>query len=118
VLGLCGPLSRAADVVIQRTFDVILAFPILILGIAIAVITSPGLVAIVTTVALANVRSSDGWRAPRSSRSESATMSPRPRRSGRPAPHPRAAHPAQQRRRADRAGRPPRWRPPYSSKAG
>lgn len=55
VLGLCGPLWGPADVVIQRTFDVILAFPILILGIAIAVITSPGIVAIVATVALANV---------------------------------------------------------------
>jgi peptide/nickel transport system permease protein len=55
VLGLCAPLSRAGDVVVQRAFDVILAFPILILGIAIAVITSPGLAAIGTTVALANV---------------------------------------------------------------
>ena len=55
VLGLVGPSSRFADIAVQRGFDVILAFPILILGIAIASITSAGLPAIVATVVIANV---------------------------------------------------------------
>lgn len=55
LLGLIGPTSRFTDVAVQRFFDVILAFPILILGIAIASITSAGLPAILATVIIANV---------------------------------------------------------------
>jgi len=55
LLGLAGPSSRYTDIAIQRGFDVILAFPILILGIAIASVTNAGLPAIVATVVIANV---------------------------------------------------------------
>ncbi|MBJ7603383.1 MAG: ABC transporter permease [Candidatus Dormibacteraeota bacterium] len=60
ILGCLAGLLGAAgpgwwDTTIQRAFDVILAFPAIILGIAVAAILSPGERAIVVTILLANV---------------------------------------------------------------
>jgi peptide/nickel transport system permease protein len=53
LLGAAGP--RWLNASLQRTFDVILAFPAIILGIAVAAILVPGERAIVVTILLANV---------------------------------------------------------------
>lgn len=55
LLGLLSPIHRAVDAVVQRTFDVILAFPALILGLGIAAGLGPGLTAIVATIVIHSV---------------------------------------------------------------
>lgn len=55
LVGLVASLSAGADVVATRVFDLLLAFPALILGIAIAAVTGPGLGTVVLVVALTQV---------------------------------------------------------------
>jgi peptide/nickel transport system permease protein len=56
VLGLLCGLHRIVDSIIQRVFDVMLAFTALVLGVAVsATAIGPGLTAIMVTVALVNV---------------------------------------------------------------
>jgi peptide/nickel transport system permease protein len=57
LLALLSTASRAADVVIQRLFDVVLAFPGLILALAITAIMGPGYVPVVIVIALAEAPS-------------------------------------------------------------
>lgn len=49
-LGLVASQTGIADVVAQRTFDVILAFPPIILGLGIAAVTGPGVLPVVIVV--------------------------------------------------------------------
>jgi len=56
VLGLLCGLHRVVDSVVQRVFDVMLAFTALVLGVAVsATAIGPGMTAIVVTVVLVNV---------------------------------------------------------------
>jgi peptide/nickel transport system permease protein len=55
LLGLLGGVNRWADAIMQRTFDVLLAFTALIMGVTVASIMGPGLPAVVLTVALVNI---------------------------------------------------------------
>ncbi|MGN6333177.1 MAG: ABC transporter permease [Motilibacteraceae bacterium] len=54
-LGLLGAVTRRLDVVMQRCFDVMLAFTALVMGVTVAAILGPGLRAVILTVALVNV---------------------------------------------------------------
>ncbi len=54
-LGLAGASYRRLDGVVNRTFDVLLAFPALLMGLALAVVFGPGIAAIVLTIVLSNV---------------------------------------------------------------
>lgn len=53
LLALASTLSRAADVVVQRLFDLVLAFPGLILALAITAIMGPGYWPVIIVIALA-----------------------------------------------------------------
>jgi peptide/nickel transport system permease protein len=55
LVGLVSGLSSAVDVVAQRTFDVLLAFPVLILAIALAAVLGPGATAVVVVIAVAEI---------------------------------------------------------------
>ncbi|AZG47060.1 ABC transporter permease [Gordonia insulae] len=59
ILGIAAGLATVthpwSDVVAQRTFDVILAFPALLLGIALTAVLSPGTQTIVIVIALAEI---------------------------------------------------------------
>ncbi len=56
LLGLLCGLHKVVDVVIQRVFDVMLAFTALVLGVAVAATTiGPGMTAILVTIVLVNV---------------------------------------------------------------
>lgn len=55
LLGLVASSLAALDVVVQRFFDVILAFPALILGLAVSAAMGGGMRAIVTAIFVANV---------------------------------------------------------------
>jgi peptide/nickel transport system permease protein len=55
LLALLSTASRAADVVVQRVFDLVLAFPGLILALAITAIMGPGYVPVVIVIALAEI---------------------------------------------------------------
>ncbi len=52
LLGIAGGLSRPLGMLMQRTFDVILGFPALVLGIAIALILQPGTTALLVTIVI------------------------------------------------------------------
>jgi peptide/nickel transport system permease protein len=54
-VGLVSTLFRAADVVAQRVFDVVLAFPVLILAILLTAIRGPGLVTICLVIVVAEI---------------------------------------------------------------
>ena len=54
-LGLLSPIHRAVDAAVQRTFDIILAFPALILGLGVAAGVGPGLTAILLTIVIHSV---------------------------------------------------------------
>ncbi|WP_327087164.1 ABC transporter permease [Nonomuraea sp. NBC_01738] len=54
-LGLLGGLSRWGGEIMQRIFDVLLGFHGVILGMAIALVISPGFVAVVTAIVLITV---------------------------------------------------------------
>ena len=54
-LGLISATWRSSDTVLQRTFDLMLAFPTIILGIALTVILGPGLSTVFIVVVLAEV---------------------------------------------------------------
>lgn len=54
-LGTIGVAARWLDTVLQRIFDVSLAFTSLVMGITIAAIIGPGLNAVLVTVALVNI---------------------------------------------------------------
>lgn len=53
--GLLGSSLRVADVVTQRVFDVVLAFPVLILGILLTAIRGPGLVTVAMVIVIAEI---------------------------------------------------------------
>lgn len=53
--GLVSSLSGAVDVVAQRVFDVLLAFPVLILGIALAAVLGPGRGTVVVVIVAAEI---------------------------------------------------------------
>lgn len=55
LVGLVGVSFRRADGVVQRVFDVILAFPALILGIALVAILEPGAVTVGIVIAIAEI---------------------------------------------------------------
>ncbi|MFD4292252.1 ABC transporter permease [Rhodococcus sp. NPDC058532] len=55
LLGLVSTLHPAADVVAQRVFDVVLAFPALILAIALAAIVGPGAVTVGIVIVVAEI---------------------------------------------------------------
>jgi peptide/nickel transport system permease protein len=55
LVGLLSSLSTASDVVAQRVFDILLAFPVLILGIALAAVAGPGLTTVILVIALAEI---------------------------------------------------------------
>lgn len=55
LVGLVSSLSAAVDVVAQRVLDVLLAFPVLILGIALAAVLGPGTTAVVVVIVLAEI---------------------------------------------------------------
>ncbi len=55
VLGMLSAAARFTDTVIQRIFDVVLAFPPLILGLAVAALLEPGLSAVLVTVVVADI---------------------------------------------------------------
>jgi peptide/nickel transport system permease protein len=55
LLGLLSTLAGWLDTLIQRAFDVSLAFTSLVLGVTVAAIIGPGMPAVLTTVALGNV---------------------------------------------------------------
>ena len=55
LLGLFASASRWTDTPVQRMFDLVLAFPALILGLAVSAVLGPGLAAVVVTVTVANV---------------------------------------------------------------
>lgn len=54
-LGLAGALSRILDVVLQRAFDVALAFAGVVMGVTVAAIMGPGINAVLVTVILVNI---------------------------------------------------------------
>lgn len=54
-LGLVSGLSGWLDVVVQRGFDVMLAFTALVMGVTVAAIAGPGMTAVIVTVVLVNV---------------------------------------------------------------
>lgn len=55
LLGLVGSVAGWLDTLLQRTFDVTLAFASVIMGVTIAAIIGPGLHAVIVTVALVNI---------------------------------------------------------------
>lgn len=55
LLGLASALSRILDTIIQRAFDVSLAFTSLVMGLTVASIIGPGLEAIIVTVTLVTI---------------------------------------------------------------
>lgn len=55
LLGLLSGVSRYLDTVLQRVFDVALAFTGVVMGVTVAAIIGPGLPAVLVTVALVNV---------------------------------------------------------------
>ncbi len=55
LVGLLALSHPATDVIAQRTFDVVLAFPALILGIALTAILSPGALTIAIIIAVAEI---------------------------------------------------------------
>ncbi|MFT4044758.1 MAG: ABC transporter permease [Gordonia sp. (in: high G+C Gram-positive bacteria)] len=55
LVGLVSAGRRFGDVLAQRTFDVILAFPALILGIALAAILGPSALTVIVVIAVAEV---------------------------------------------------------------
>ena len=55
LLGLVSAQWRWADTLMQRTFDLILAFPTIILAIALTMILGPGLTTVAVVVALAEI---------------------------------------------------------------
>ncbi|GAA4990710.1 ABC transporter permease [Pseudonocardia tropica] len=55
LVGLVSSLSAAVDVVAQRVFDVLLAFPVLILGIALAAVLGPGATTVVVVIVAAEI---------------------------------------------------------------
>lgn len=55
VLGALSTVHRAVDAVIQRAFDVSLAFTGLVMGVTVAAIIGPGMPAVLVTVALVNI---------------------------------------------------------------
>lgn len=54
-LGLCGMLAGTLGQLAARLFDVIIGFPTIILGIAVAMVASPGLRAVAITIAVVNI---------------------------------------------------------------
>ena len=55
LLGLASSLAGWLDTIIQRVFDVSLAFTSLVMGVTVAAIIGPGLPAVLVTVAFVNV---------------------------------------------------------------
>lgn len=55
LIGLVSTLHNAADMVAQRTFDVILSFPVLILGIGVTAAMGPGVMTVGTVIVLAEL---------------------------------------------------------------
>lgn len=55
LLGVVSTLMRWLDTLIQRIFDVSLAFTSLVMGLTVAAIIGPGMPAVLTTVALVNI---------------------------------------------------------------
>lgn len=55
LLGLISGMSRLLDTVLQRIFDVGLAFTSLVMGVTVAAVIGPGLHAVLVTVALVNI---------------------------------------------------------------
>jgi peptide/nickel transport system permease protein len=55
LVGLVSTLFRAADVIAQRVFDVVLAFPVLILAILLTAIRGPGLLTITFVIVVAEI---------------------------------------------------------------
>jgi peptide/nickel transport system permease protein len=55
LVGLVSTLFRAADVIAQRIFDVVLAFPVLILAILLTAIRGPGLLTITFVIIVAEI---------------------------------------------------------------
>lgn len=55
LIGLAATVHPVADVTVQRVFDLILAFPTLILGITLAAITGPGWHAVVIVIVAAEI---------------------------------------------------------------
>lgn len=55
LVGLVASLHPIADVIAQRTFDVLLAFPALILGIALAAVIGPGRTAVIVVIIASEV---------------------------------------------------------------
>jgi peptide/nickel transport system permease protein len=54
-LGLLSGLARWLDTILQRLFDVMLAFTALIAGVTVASIIGPGLTAVMITIAIVNI---------------------------------------------------------------
>ena len=54
-LGLVSGLARWLDTILQRLFDVMLAFTALIAGVTVASIIGPGLTAVMVTIAIVNI---------------------------------------------------------------
>ena len=54
-LGLLAAIFRKVDPVLQRLFDVLLAFPALVLAIAVSIVFGPGISAVIVTLLLINV---------------------------------------------------------------
>jgi peptide/nickel transport system permease protein len=55
ILGCVSAMYRRSDTLISRLFDIILAFPALLLGLVIAAIVNPGLTAITSTIIITNI---------------------------------------------------------------
>jgi peptide/nickel transport system permease protein len=55
ILGLVSTSQRWLDTIVQRVFDVTLAFTSLVMGVTVAAIVGPGLPAVLLTVGLVNV---------------------------------------------------------------
>lgn len=53
--GLVSSLSGVTDVLAQRTFDLLLAFPVLILGIATAAVIGPGAITVIVVITVAEI---------------------------------------------------------------
>ena len=53
--GLASTLSSRIDVLTQRTFDVVLAFPVLIMAIGLVAVIGPGLVSVVVVITVGEV---------------------------------------------------------------
>ena len=54
-LGLIAAIVKPLDAALQRLFDVLLAFPALVLGIAVSIVLGPGVPAVIATLLLINV---------------------------------------------------------------